>query len=321
MEIKVSPYKKIEEDVEFWKKLFIKEKKSQNASFNTVKLYNNILEIFKEFAYLERVNNDISLSLDTVNKYFITAYITYLKDEKKYSDSTIQKHLKVIKTFFKFISENNEEAIDLLMRIEKMSYKVKKKEAVKYTDDEVKRIIDFIDKDSKFNDNFFKIRDYLMIKLLILTGIRAEELLNLRVDSIQEEGEYYIILIEGKGGKERINYVKKIKIKELFKKYLELKENLAIVSQYFFTTKKGEKIKYGNLYLYNKNLLEKLGIRNKALHAYRHYFAIKAVEEGINLQTLAEWLGHSSITITSEYYARSSIKAKKKMAEIVGKIL
>jgi len=55
----------------------------------------------------------------------------------------------------------------------------------------------------------------------------------------------------------------------------------------------------------------------RGLHIYRHTFAVKLVENNINLQTIAELLGHSNITITSTYYAKASKNAKKEAVKIL----
>ena len=71
---------------------------------------------------------------------------------------------------------------------------------------------------------------------------------------------------------------------------------------------------YVNLLLYNHNLLKKLQITNpqkQGLHIYRHTFASRLVAQGVNMQIIKDWLGHSSILTTSMFYAKADEMAKR----------
>ena len=135
--------------------------------------------------------------------------------------------------------------------------------------------------------------------MLIETGIRAGEVVNLSPKNIEkityENEEYLKIKIFGKGQKERFVYlIPDMLIQDMIESFIN----------YDFSNK----ITYSGLYTFNKTILQKINIKNKGLHAYRHYFARNWVENNQDLQTLSELLGHQSIMITSKYYARSSEK-------------
>ena len=305
--MKLHKYQEIEKNIEYWQNLFISNKKVQTNSKHTISTYNRVLEEFKEFCYLERVNGYNELSFKDMNKYFINGFINYLKD-KKLSDKTISLYLTTIKMFFKFISEENSEAEDILTPIEKVFIKVAQKEAPSYTDEEIKKIDNYLRGIINKTKSYKKVRNALAILFLIYTGLRASELLSLKKENVDigDDG-IFNIKVKGKGDKERIIYIKlDILVEEWdkFVSFIEFQENKLLFN-----------IKYITLYEYNQRLCKKLHIENKGLHAYRHHLAIKAVDEDINLQTISEWLGHSSIVITSKYYAKASKKAKKRMAD------
>jgi len=61
--MKLNLYPEIEKNIEYWQELFINNKKSQTNSKHTINTYNRVLEEFKEFSYLERVNENEKLNL------------------------------------------------------------------------------------------------------------------------------------------------------------------------------------------------------------------------------------------------------------------
>ena len=303
--MQLETFKEIEKNIEKWKELYISNKKAQNYSNHTIRAYSRILDDFSEFCYLERIEiKDEYLSFKDMNKYFINNFITYLKDEKHLSDKSIEFYINVIKNFFKFISEENEDAIDILTPIEKISIKVKQTEAAHYTNEEIPKIESYLRELIRKSKVLSKIRNATAILFLIYTGLRAKELLELKKEDIVLEDDMFKIVVNGKGEKERIIYIDKDMILNEYEKLLE-----------YLDTDKIFDIAYITLYNYNRRLCQKLNIKHKGLHAYRHYLAIKAVENDINLQTISEWLGHSNITITSKYYAKANEKAKKGMAK------
>ena len=135
--MKLDKQNEIDKTIQFWQKLFIDELNTQNKSFNTIKTYNRVLNEFKEFCYIEEV-----LSLKDVNKYFFNSYIDYLK-QKGLSNNTINLHIATIKHFFKYISENNTDYIDILSNIDKIKKikdNQKHKEIITFTSLEWDRI-------------------------------------------------------------------------------------------------------------------------------------------------------------------------------------
>jgi integrase/recombinase XerD len=308
--MRLSPFGDIYKDLCFWKENFLNEKKAFSFSKNTLKAYNNAINEFIEFCLIKQ--NEIPFKINEINKFIVTMYINYLQDEKNYQSSSIKLYLDAIKQFLKFITENNQDNIDLYGFLENFKVKCEIKEPVFYTFEEIEKIKEFLKAEIEKSKSINKISKYYALLLLIYTGMRAEEVLNLSEKdfNINENSQIIILKIKGKGAKERINYIRLPNLVKETDKYLELKPK----SEYLICDKKGNKIKYNTLYKINKNLCKKLNIQNKGLHAYRHAFARMWVNNGYDLQTLKEWLGHSSILVTSKFYARSNESAKMKIA-------
>jgi len=292
--MKLEKFDTLDKNLEYWQKLYLEDKKAKNYSKYTLIGYKQVLKIFREFC-----KADEELSFEDMNRYFFNSFISFLKD-KNLSDKSIEFYINVVKNFFNFISEESE--TDVVKYLKKIHIKVKQKEAKHYTKDEIYKIETYL-KDLILNTKVYsKVRNAVAILFLIYTGIRAGELLNIKKENIILDIDHFKIKILGKGNKERIIYIKKELIEKEYQKLL----NLGF-----------EKfdIQYISLFQYNERLCKKLNIPHKGLHSYRHSLAIKAVENDVNLETIKEWLGHSSIMITSKYYAKANEKAKKGMAE------
>jgi len=291
--MKLQKFDTLDKNLEYWQKLYLEDKKAKNYSKHTLIGYKQVLKIFREFC-----EEDEELSFEDMNRYFFNSFISFLK-YKNLSDKSIEFYINVIKNFFNFISEESE--IDVIKYLKKVNIKVKQKEAKHYTKDEIYKIETYL-KDLILNSKVYsKVRNAVAILFLIYTGIRAGELLNIKKENIILDIDHFKIKILGKGNKERIIYIKKELIEKEYQKLLNLGFGKF-------------DIKYISLFQYNERLCKKLNIQNKGLHSYRHSLAIKAVENDVNLETIKEWLGHSTIMITSKYYAKANEKAKKGMA-------
>jgi integrase/recombinase XerD len=297
----------IDKDLKEWKKVFLKEKRLTSSKL-TIENYDKRLEKFIKFTYLESIENKISLK--DIDRYFILGFIGYLKEENKnISDFTIKTYLDTLKSFFSYISDNNDENYNFSHIFKKINFRVEHKIKTSFTIDEVKKIENALKENLNKDLIFSKYRNYLMLYFLLKTGMRSFEVINLKNEDIVLEDNFYKIKIKGKGNKERINFIKADEINPYIEKYLTKK----IESEYFFPSKNKKPISRFTLYKFNQRFLKKLGINKTGLHIYRHTFARLMVAKKENLATISEWLGHFDIMITHKYYARSNEENLKNM--------
>ena len=144
------------------------------------------------------------------------------------------------------------------------------------------------------------------------TGIRISELINLKWTDISEysdenQGIVYVLLIKGKGNKERYTYI----AYDIILKNIEYLKDKSAHSTYIFLTTHGNICNRSMLYEGVDNLLSKAGIKKSGLHIFRHTFARTLVDKDVNLSTIKDLLGHSNITITAQFYAKSNENAKR----------
>jgi integrase/recombinase XerD len=294
----------------FFKHLYLENKKASNLSNSTLNNINSTLERFYGFIANESLETK-NLSIDDINKYFLSNYLNFLTT-CQLSKNTQKLHLTIIKNFLNYISDYDIETFGML-RSQTNGLKVKTAHTEKKSilENEQKKLKDYLAQLDTEN-SFLAHRDSLLIKMLLYTGARISEALNIKWFDISEtddpvHGVIYTILLKGKGDKERYTYLL----------YNEIRDNIDFIRQYskdseyvFFSTH-GNKCNRSTIWVVIKNRLIKAGIFKTGLHIFRHTCARNLVRKNINLSTVKEILGHTNITVTAQFYARSNEISKK----------
>lgn len=208
-------------------------------------------------------------------------------DEKWFSENLITRanQVNIINSFIKFVNENGGN--------------IKKLENVKLPKREL-RILEYEKICEKINelseDTFEGVRNKLILLVLMKTGIRASELLNIKITDFDVNGG--LIYIKGKGNKERKVWLNGVM--ELMNRYLSLREQIARCD-YMFITQHGYRMSRTLLYEIVKNFLKKFGIKEKlGPHHLRHAFASHLAKKA-NPFVLQKILGHSNLNTTLKY--------------------
>lgn len=311
---------------------FISYNKIADKSINTINTYRNCLDGFVEFCY---ENNDIitfnNLSQKHITDYFIWLDELYKKKQKKkainksknISSSTKLSYLTILKIFFKYITNNNDKLIDLEKILD--GYKIAKKKVNKFEnfmkESERDKILDYVENrlvkkpEYRYNKNY---RNSLLIKLMLKSGLRISEALNLKFCDFQEsdDGEFYDINILAKGGEYQTAYIAKSYIKVDFERLLSIN----LPENYIFTSGCSDKpISRQNVYSLLARIYRKCGIVNKrGCHILRHSFAINMVEKNTNLGVIQKALRHKKIQTTMIYADATGDMVKKEMRRIEG---
>jgi len=284
--------------------MFINEKKVLNCSNNTILTYSNVLNHFYEFL----LDYDSLETITDINKDIL---LSFLNKDKNIATTTKSSRLRVMKSFFSFIDEQEQKEGRFALQFKKLTIKQEYKESEALTPDEVKRLLALFEKKTK---SFNKNRDALLIKLILFTGIRASECLDLTLDDFTEIDvtqndkniKVYKIRVQGKGNKERYVYIPKDKIKREFSYLIENN----YITNYIAITNQHKRMSRVGLYNVISNKMKKALIDKKGVHILRHTFARDLVSKNINLQTISELLGHASIVVTAKTYARSDEGSK-----------
>jgi site-specific recombinase XerD len=182
-----------------------------------------------------------------------------------------------------------------------------------------------IKEEKKERKKIEEIRNAILVKLLIFTGIRIGEASNIKLEDIEEEKKKTIIWIKGKGRTSKDNFVFLIKeLAEEIKKYIEKrqhKENINEESYLFPSHKKTkrntEKMNPDSLSRIVREEMKKKGIKRKKVtaHSLRHSFGVNALESGASLHDVQIAMRHSSPT-TTQIYLGDIEKMKRKEGTI-----
>lgn len=259
----------------------------QKEEKTTVSSY--IEDIYKYLEYIE--NNKIKTALD-IEYQNITNYLKYL-DNNNYETSSIIRKIVSIKLFHKYLSEEYK-IKDVSSKI--INPKLRRKLPNILTIEEVDNLLDI-----KLNTPF-DYRNKAMLELMYSSGLRVSELVDLKLNNIDLDNGYVRCL--GKGKKERIIPIGEIAI-EYLKKYINEYRNSMKKGYYtenVFLNNHGKNITRQGFFLIIKNIAKEKNIdKNITPHMLRHSFATHLLNNGANLRTIQEMLGHSSITTTQIY--------------------
>ena len=178
--------------------------------------------------------------------------------------------------------------------------------------DEIDRFLNAIDS-FDFSDNT-GYRNRLIIKIIIYTGIRVSEILNLKIKDIFNENDVYMLQIRGKGNKPRVVMIKKTIIENELNNWLDMRicnSDLLVCNQ------KGERLTQAYVSRIVENILISAGIRKEknGAHMLRHSFATLLYQKHHDLILVQEALGHSDIN-TSRIYTHFDKERLRKTTEI-----
>ncbi|MBR2833142.1 MAG: tyrosine recombinase XerC [Bacilli bacterium] len=218
----------------------------------------------------------------------IRKYLKHLYD-KKYSNASISRKVSTLKSFFKYLEAENYIKINPMILISNPKKDKKLPSFLNYND--IEKLLNT--PDLKTHDGK---RDALIIEMLYSTGVRVSELVNIEIKDINTKDQSIIIL--GKGNKERYAYYG-TKCKDLLELYLS---DIKTDSPYLFTNKHGNKLNDRIVRTIITNNAKKAGLKIKVTpHTLRHTYATHMLNEGADLKSVSDLLGHENLSTTQIY--------------------
>ncbi len=242
----------------------------------TIKNYEKDLELFHNF-----IKEESNIDVKVVRKFLSFLY------EKKYSKKTISRMISALRGYFKYLHKNDSINENPMLLISNPKKETKLPNFLYYD-----QLTDFI---NYVQTSEFKKRDYLIVELLYSTGIRVSELVNLKISDIDLSNN--MIRVLGKGNKERIVIFGDV-AKEAILDYLNNERKVG--SDYLILNNNNQQITTRGIeYLFNKyNKTSKTKITP---HTLRHTFATHMLNEGADLKSVQELLGHENLSTTQVY--------------------
>lgn len=265
---------------------YLKEEK--NYSKLTVLNYGKDLKLFESYLKDEKINN-----IERIDYKIIRGYITFLY-KKEYKKQTISRNISTLRSFFKYQLKMKKITNNPMVMIDnpKLDKKLPK---VLYTEDLEKFL------STPTSDNPLGQRNSVILEAFYSTGVRVSELINIKIPDIDFYNKKIRIL--GKGNKERYVLFGEV-LKEKLNLYINDGRNNLLKKQtdYLFLNKNGEKLTARGVELIIDKLFKESGLNYKiSPHTLRHTFATHMLDNGADLKTVQELLGHESLSTTQIY--------------------
>jgi len=234
------------------------------------------------------------------------AYLVYL-NEKDYSKATIARKLATLRSFYKFLVKTNRRSTNPLTAVRTPKQEKKLPRFLEY--EEIKRLLE-----TPPIETWLGARDRAILETLYSTGIRVSELVGLNMDDVDFLGE--VIHIRGKGKKERIAPISSSALQAI-QHYMEFRNKRAQSNSNFdtkvlFVNKHGHRLSTRSVRRKMDKYLKMAGLDpNISPHTLRHSFATHMLNNGADLRSVQELLGHQSLSTTQVYTHLTTRKLKE----------
>jgi len=273
----------------------------RGLSSNTRKSYQRDLEQYLAFLHKKQVTK-----WQDVDRFTILSFLQFLQDEKK-SAATITRMVTSLRRFHQFLRQERYIDHDPMQHIESPKKVQKLPDTLNLS--EVERLIETPD-----TKKVLGIRDRAILEIMYATGLRVSELIGLKLNDLHLS--MGLLQTTGKGDKERI-----VPLGDMAIHWLEiyLDEARPLLCQkhpeeeHLFVNSHGKGLSRQGIWKNLKTLVLKAGIKKSVTpHTLRHSFATHLLENGADLRTVQELLGHADISTTQIY----THITKKRMADV-----
>lgn len=261
--------------------------KERNLSDNTIRNYQIDLTNYAEYVVIN------SLDYLKISKDDVREYLKYL-DKIDLQNKSISRHLSALRSFYDYLVEYKNLEVNIFKLTKSPKWEQTLPNYLDYED--MQKLLDVFDL-TKPKD----VRNKFIIELLYSTGVRVGELVGIKVSDVDLEDQS--ILVFGKGSKQRIVYFGDY-ARELYDTYIRLRPKMlkGKQSEYLFINTKGEALTVDGISYVIRKVVKMAAIKNDVTpHTFRHTFATHMLNEGADIKTVQELLGHKSLSTTGIY--------------------
>ncbi len=281
----------------------------RNSSPETVASYRDAIRLLLAYAHEQTGKQPFELDFEDLDAPLIGAFLTHLETDRGNSARTRNNRLAAIHSLYRYAALEHPEHALTIARVMAIPTKRYQRNDISYLDRaEIKALLDAPDQDCWLGR-----RDHALILTLIQTGLRVSELINLRVRDLQL-GTAAHVQVTGKGRKRRTVTLTRETGTVL---HPWVHERQGQPGDPLFPTRRGAPLSRDTVELLLAKHTTIAATRCRSLetkrvtpHVLRHTNAMLLTANGVDIATIALWLGHESIT-TTQIYQHADTKLKE----------
>lgn len=262
-----------------------------NLSPHTMRAYGSDLDHTQKFFGVRK-------HLSAVERNHLRQYIHYMRETKRFKETTIKRRLASLKLLFKWAAQEEVVTVNPFDSLhERIRLPKRLPRALDRADQAaLRRVVTATPR----VDGFERIRDKLAVQLMLDTGIRVGELISINLADVSLASQW--IVIHGKGNRQRLVYLLRRSLVRSIEQYLTWRDSLLISTERLFVSLEGHAVSAPQVRVGLRKIAKEAGISRRVTpHMLRHTCATQWLEDGLDIRHVQKLLGHHSISTTEIY--------------------
>lgn len=268
---------------------------------HTIQSYRDSLKLLLQFTAGEK-RDPSKLTVEHLSVEKVAAFLQNLETSRRNRVSTRNVRLSAIHSFFRYLGGQHPEHLEQAQRILSLPFKRTGSREIQHLDfDEIQAVLKAVNTDAVNG-----CRDLALLSLMFNTGARVSEIVGLQIADLRLCAPCRVLL-RGKGRKERTCPIWS-ETATLLRRLIEQQDAPPSQSAPLFRNARGARLtRFGIRLILNKYVAKAVSrrpsLKHKRLHPHslRHSTAIHLLRSGVDLSTIAHWMGHVSVNTTNKY--------------------
>lgn len=271
----------------------------RNASSNTITAYRDAIKLFLQHVSSVSARDPDRLDIEILDVSFVRSFLAWLERDRGCGARTRNHRLAVLKSFARYVATVSPEHLERCRQIRELPRAGFERPSISYLDnDEIVKLVAAVDASTPAGR-----RDQALLLLLYNTGARVQEVVDLDVGSVQAEG-IAVVRLRGKGRRQRSCPLWSRTVSALRQMLADRPPRRS--DQPLFLSARGRRLtRSGIAYLLRRASQQaRVSPRHAGRispHVMRHTTAMHLLQSGIDITTIAAWLGHAQLTTTHGY--------------------
>ena len=288
----------------------------RHLSAQTIASYRDAFALLLRWFRDERGVPASAVGMDDFTAENVDAFLLFLQEERGNAAVTVNCRLAALKAFCSYAAYRAPERLAELKRVSGIPRRTEKRREVDYlTREEIGWLLASCDLGSDRGRE-----DHLIISMLFSTGARISELVGMRIGDFESRGGRHVVRILGKGRKERTLPMWPEVARELaaFAEERRLEEGDFVFAgrNVEHMTRSGARSRIDAVARRAAEAHPQLAGKRITAHVFRHSCAMNMLESGVDLSTIAIWLGHENVQTTHKYMVADMARKEDALAKV-----